>query len=80
MPCLQYPERFAPEKFIKKYGLNAEDVTLIAPNYISFIGVTDVAESDLLDCIADPPPLPPPTVEERLEAAELMIDLLLDTQ
>ena len=27
-----------------------------------------------------PPVPPPPTVEERLEAAELMIDLLLDTQ
>lgn len=80
MPTVVYPDNFDIQKFSAKYKILPEYLTCSAPNYLHYPPGLDINEADLLDCIADPPGPPPPTVEERVEAAELMIGLILDTQ
>lgn len=80
MPVIVYPENFSALKFCAKYNIPIERIICSEPNYLHYPIDLEITEADLLDCIADPPGPPLPTVEERIEAAELMIDLLLDTQ
>ena len=71
------PSRFDAELFRQKYE-NVKDLTFyIDPDgFFQCPSIPELTSEDLLDCVG--PDLP--TINERLEAAELMIDLLLDTQ
>lgn len=68
-------------KVLQKFPFLREgEVSGTHDNRLQITGEWPLTYDDLIDCLADPPGPPLPTVEERLEAAELMIDLILDTQ
>lgn len=80
MPVIVYPENFSALKFCAKYNIPIERIICSWPNYLHYPIGLEITEADLLDCIADPPGPPLPTVAERLEAAELFLGLLLDQE
>ena len=75
------PLNFDGSKFAAKYGLDVTAFWIDTQGFFQCPLLPDLTDADLADCIADPAIPTPATIEERLEAAELMIDLLLtDTQ
>jgi len=69
---------FDGAKFARKYNLDPmSDFIIDASGYLQCPFLPELTAEDIADCVLDPPPS---SVDERLEAAELMIDLLLDTQ
>lgn len=77
---LNLPDNFSVQLFFQKYpNLNESDVTCWPGNRLMVHPDIEITDNDLLNCVTVPGPTPP-TLMERLEAAELMIDLLLDTQ
>lgn len=75
------PDNFDGAKFAQKYNLDpVHGFWVDAHGYLWCPSLPDLQASDLADCVFDPPGPPIPTLEERVEAAELMINLLLDTQ
>jgi hypothetical protein len=77
MAIVNIPVNFDENAFAKHYGLTPMlDMLNIGNGQMSIPRLPDLIDDDLLQFIA----MPEPTIVERLEAAELMIDLLLDTQ
>lgn len=77
---LNLPERFSIDLFRRKFNIYGEfDLTYWTGNRMVVHPDTDITDADILDCVADPAPIPP-SVEERLEAAELFLGLLLDQE
>lgn len=73
----QLPVNFSSDLFARKYGLDPmTDIAVGVNGEFIVPRLPNLTLEDLLDCVA----IPPASADERLEAAELMIDLLLDTQ
>lgn len=74
---IEVPLRFDSAKFQEKYKDIVPLIFWINPEgFFECPSIPELQTSDLLDCVH----LEVPTIAERLEAAELMIDLMLDTQ
>ncbi len=72
----ELPLHFSGSVFAAKYKLTENDFWFDCNSNFTCPSLPHLTREDLLDCVA----APLPSTEERLEAAELMIDLLLDTQ
>lgn len=72
---IKVSDNFDGEKFAAKY---TPDFFVDASGNLVCAAYPNLTTGDIADCVVDG--IRPATIEERLEAAELMIDLLLDTQ
>lgn len=72
---IKVPDNFDGEKFASKY---TPDFYIDAHGHLICGTYPNLTLGDIADCVTAL--ISPPTLEERLEAAELMINLLLDTQ
>lgn len=68
-------------KVLQKFPFLREgEVSGTHDNRLQITGEWPLTYDDLIDCLADPPGPPPPTVEDRLEMAELFLSLMLDQE
>lgn len=67
------PENFDGERFASKY---TTDFYIDAHGHLICAAYPDLTLADIADCVTDA--TPPPTLEERLEALELVTDMLMD--
>ena len=76
MTVINIPLWFDLAGFCERFNIDQSQVVYIEPNRIQLPVVWPQQEEDTLCKFF----VPPSTTEERLEAAELMVDLILDTQ
>jgi hypothetical protein len=78
IPIKALPLHLDLKKLGVKFDFNAEYDCVVSKGIFFCPSRPDLTVEDLQDCVTIPVPVV--TLEERLEATELMIDLLLDTQ
>jgi hypothetical protein len=76
MTILNIPPWFDLAGFCQQFNIDQSQVVFLEPGRIQLPVVWPQTVEDTLCGFFDPPS----TTDERLEAAELMIDLILDTQ
>jgi len=67
------PNNFDGEKFANKY---TPEFYIDANGHLVCAAYPDLTLADIADCVVDA--TQPPTLEERLEALELVTDMLMD--
>ena len=70
---IKIPDNFDGEKFASKY---TADFYVNANGHLICAAYPDLTLADIADCVVGA--TQPPTLEERLEALELVADMLMD--